>query len=84
VFDLAKLFNAPPEQLLLMAGLDMSVEFPASFQWAEETIRQHPEAISLIHKVSTCDPTHQNQLISLLNHNCDWFLKNIPKNKDQD
>jgi transcriptional regulator with XRE-family HTH domain len=80
---LAKLFNAPPEQLLLMAGLDMSVEFPASFQWAEETIRQHPEAISLIHKVSTCDPTHQNQLISLLNHNCDWFMENLPsKNKN--
>jgi hypothetical protein len=81
LFILAKLYNAPPEQLLLMAGLDMSVEFPASFQWAEETIRQHPEAISLIHKVSTCDPSHQKRLISLLNHNCDWFLENIPEDK---
>jgi hypothetical protein len=80
---LAKLYNAPPEQLLLMAGLDMSVEFPASFQWAEETIRQHPEVISLIHKVATCDPAHQKRLISLLNHNCDWFLENLSsKNKN--
>jgi len=80
---LAKLYNAPPEQLLLMAGLDMSVEFPASFQWAEKTVRQHPETISLIHKVATCDPTHQKRLISLLNHNCDWFLENIPEDKGQ-